>query len=234
MKFAEIRETCLEANRAIVEAGLVLLTWGNVSVADREQGVAAIKPTGVDYETMSPQDMVVVELGTGKRVDGDLKPSVDTLIHMSLYEGFPGVGAVVHTHSHYAVACAQSMQEIPVLGTTHADFFHGPIPVTAVPTDEEIAEGYEILTGKSIIRTLEEKGIDPLETPGALAAYHGPFSWGKDAKHAVQNAIVIEEVARLAVDMGLLQGAKLPGLPRNMLEKHHSRKHGPNAYYGQG
>lgn len=234
MKYAEIREACLEANHAIVEAGLVLLTWGNVSVADREEGVAAIKPTGVDYGTLSPKDMVVVELGTGNTVDGDLKPSVDTLIHMALYRGLPGIAAVVHTHSHYAVACAQSLREIPVLGTTHADFFHGPIPVAEPPTDEELAEGYETLTGKAIVRTVEAKGSDPLGTPGALAAYHGPFAWGKDAKHAVQNAIVIEEVARLAVDMGLLRGAELPGLPKNMLEKHHSRKHGPDAYYGQG
>ena len=233
MKHAEIREACLEANRAIVDAGLVLLTWGNASVLNREAGVLAIKPTGVDYDTMRPQDMVIVEMESGRVVDSAMKPSVDTPIHLALYEGFPEIGAVIHTHSHYALLCAQAVREIPCLGSTHADFFFGVIPIAPALSDEEIDSGYERNTGLSIVKALRDRELKPLEMPGALAAYHGPFAWGKDAAGADQHAIVLEEVARIAVDMGLLRGTDLSGIPRNMLMKHHLRKHGPNAYYGQ-
>ena len=233
MKHAEIREVCLEANRAIVDAGLVLLTWGNASVADREAGVLAIKPTGVDYEKMRSQDIVIVEMTTGRVVDSNMKPSVDTPIHQALYEGLPEIGSVIHSHSHYALLCAQALREIPCLGTTHADFFLGAIPVAHVLSDEEIDTGYERSTGLSIVKALKDRELNSLEMPGALAAYHGPFAWGRDATAAVQHAVVLEEVARIAVDMGLLQGADLSGIPRNMLMKHQMRKHGPKAYYGQ-
>ncbi len=233
MKYTDIKESCLAANHAIVEAGLVLLTWGNVSVVDRNAGVFAIKPSGVDYATLSPRDIVVLDIATGETVDGTLRPSTDTPTHRYLYQHFESIGSVIHTHSHFAVACAQAARSIPCLGTTHADFFLGTIPVTEPLSKAEIEDDYEVATGRSIVKAFSDNAIDPATVPGVLAVYHGPFAWGKDADAAVHSAIVLEEVARLAVDMGLLKDGALQGLPEHMLRKHYERKYGPNAYYGQ-
>ena len=213
----------------MVAHGLVIFTWGNVSGIDREKGLVVIKPSGVDYDTMKASDMVVVDLATGKVVEGDLRPSSDTPTHLELYRSFPEIGGVVHTHSTYATAWAQAGKDIPNIGTTHADYFHDAIPCTADMTAGEVGGDYELETGRVIVKRFE--GLNPIHTPGVLVKNHGPFSWGKAPAEAVHNAVVMEQVAKMAF---IAYGVN-PSLTMNQLliEKHFNRKHGPNAYYGQ-
>jgi L-ribulose-5-phosphate 4-epimerase len=230
---AELRERTLEANREIVRAGLVVLTFGNASAADRDAGVMAIKPSGVRYEELTPESIVVVDLESGEAIDSRYRPSSDTPTHLVLYRAFEQVGGIVHTHSTYATSWAQAGRAIPCLGTTHADHFHGPVPVTRGLTGEEIGGEYEARTGDAIVETIESLGLDPLEMPAALVAGHGPFAWGRDAAEAVENAVALEAVAASALGTELL----LPGvgpIGDDLLRRHFLRKHGPGAYYGQG
>lgn len=225
----ELKEKVFRANLDLVKHGLVIFTWGNVSGIDRERGLVVIKPSGVDYDKMKATDMVVVELASGKVVDGDLKPSSDTPTHLVLYRAFANIGGVVHTHSTYATAWAQAGCDIPNIGTTHADYFHDNIPCTADMTEPEVKGEYELETGNVIVRRFD--GINPDHTPGVLVKNHGPFSWGKDAHDAVHNAVVMEQVAKMA----FIAYSVNPKLTMNplLVEKHFNRKHGPGAYYGQ-
>ncbi len=228
-----LKEEVCRANLLLPEHGLVTFTWGNVSGVDRESGMMVIKPSGVDYEGMSPEDMVVVSLATGERVEGRWKPSSDTATHVALYNAFPTLGGVVHTHSRWATSFAQAGRGIPAFGTTQGDYFYGEIPVTRKMTPEEIAGSYELETGNVIIETFRERRIDPDQVPAALVYSHGPFAWGKDAMNAVHNAVVLEEVAFMAFHaMALTPG--LPPMQQELLDKHYLRKHGSGAYYGQG
>lgn len=228
-----LKEEVCRANLLLPEHGLVTFTWGNVSGVDRESGMMVIKPSGVDYEGMSPEDMVVVSLETGERVEGRWKPSSDTATHVALYNAFPTLGGVVHTHSRWATSFAQAGRGIPAFGTTQGDYFYGEIPVTRKMTPEEIAGSYELETGNVIIETFRERRIDPDQVPAALVYSHGPFAWGKDAMNAVHNAVVLEEVAFMAFHaMALTPG--LPPMQQELLDKHYLRKHGSGAYYGQG
>lgn len=204
-----LKEEVCRANLLLPEHGLVTFTWGNVSGVDRESGMMVIKPSGVDYEGMSPEDMVVVSLETGERVEGRWKPSSDTATHVALYNAFPTLGGVVHTHSRWATSFAQAGRGIPAFGTTQGDYFYGEIPVTRKMTPEEIAGSYELETGNVIIETFRERRIDPDQVPAALVYSHGPFAWGKDAMNAVHNAVVLEEVAFMAFHAMALT----PGLP---------------------
>ena len=226
----ELKEKVCAANLDLVRHGLVILTWGNASAIDRERGLVAIKPSGVPYGRMKPADMVVVDLD-GNRVEGGLNPSSDLPTHLALYRAFPSVGGVVHTHSTYATAWAQACRSIPNIGTTHADHFHAAVPVTGEIPDERIRADYEAATGEVIVRTFAERGVDPDANPAVLVAHHGPFTWGGDAAKAVENAVVLEEVAKMAS----ISFALNPSLAMNpaLVEKHYSRKHGPHAYYGQ-
>jgi L-ribulose-5-phosphate 4-epimerase len=211
-----------------VKHGLVIFTWGNVSGIDRASGLVVIKPSGVSYDNMTPDDMVVVDL-EGNVVEGSLKPSSDTPTHLVLYREFPEIGGVVHTHSTYATAWAQAGIDLPNIGTTHADYFHECIPCTDDMTAEEVNGAYELETGNVIVRRFA--GMNPVHTPGVLVKNHGPFSWGKDAHDAVHNAVVMEQVAKMASIAYTVN----PNLTMNplLVEKHFNRKHGPNAYYGQ-
>lgn len=224
----ELKAKVCKANLDLVGHGLVIFTWGNVSAIDRETGLVVIKPSGVSYDNMKPSDMVVVDLD-GNIVEGDLNPSSDTPTHLALYRAWPEIGGVVHTHSTYATAWAQAGLDIPNIGTTHSDYFHKAIPCTEDMTEEEIKGAYELETGNVIVRRFE--GMDPSHTPGVLVKNHGPFSWGKDASDAVHNAVVMEQVAKMAY----ISFCVNPGLSMNehLIEKHFSRKHGPDAYYGQ-
>ena len=223
-----LKEKVFQANLDLVKHGLVIFTWGNVSGIDRESGLVVIKPSGVSYDIMKACDMVVVDLD-GKVVEGDLNPSSDTPTHLVLYKAFPEIGGVVHTHSTYATAWAQAGIDIPNIGTTHADYFYKAIPCTADMTREEVEGNYELETGNVIVKRFE--GMNPVHTPGVLVKNHGPFAWGKDAHEAVHNAVVMEQVAKMAS----IAYSVNPNLTMNQLlvEKHFSRKHGPNAYYGQ-
>jgi L-ribulose-5-phosphate 4-epimerase len=224
----ELKKEVWQANLDLVKHGLVLFTWGNASAIDREKGLVVIKPSGVAYDEMKPEDMVVVDLA-GRVVEGRLKPSSDTPTHLVLYTAFGAIGGVVHTHSTYATAWAQAGRDIPDLGTTHADYFGGDIPCTADMTREEVEGDYERETGEVIVRRFA--GIDPVHVPGVLVKNHGPFSWGKDAAEAVYHAAVMEEVAKMAaVTLGINPQATMNP---HLVEKHFSRKHGPDAYYGQ-
>ena len=227
--YEELRERVFRANIELNARGLVLYTWGNVSEEDREAGVAAIKPSGVPYETMRPEDIVVCSLETGEVVEGNLRPSSDWPTHRALYLAFPGVGGVTHTHSTYATAWAQAGKDIPCFGTTHADYFAGPVPCTRYVSREE-TEAYEWETGSVIAETFA--GREPTHTPGVLVRGHGPFAWGKDAAESVYHAAVLEEVARMA-SITLSIAPEAAPLPEHILQKHFLRKHGPNAYYGQ-
>lgn len=221
-----------QANLDLVEAGLVELTWGNASGVDREAGVLAIKPSGVEYAAMRPEQMVVCSLATGEVVEGSLRPSSDTPTHLLLYQQFDGIGGIVHTHSGHAVSWAQAERDLPCLGTTHADHFYGSIPVTRRMRAEEVAEEYERNTGAVIVERFVSAGIDPLQIPGVLVACHGPFAWGADLRKAVENAIVLETVARMALHTFSINSGARP-IDQILLDKHYLRKHGSGAYYGQ-
>ena len=232
MSLTPLRDQVCQANRDLVTAGLVTLSFGNASGVDREAGVLVIKPSGVAYASLRPQDMVVVDLGDGRVVEGELRPSSDTPTHLALYRRFPTIGGVVHTHSSFAAAWAQARASIPALGTTHADHFDGAVPVTRALDEEEIAGPYEAATGDVIAETILALGLDPLHMPAALVASHGPFTWGIDAADAVTNAIALEAVAAMAHRTLAIDPAAAPIAPA-LLERHFSRKHGPAAYYGQ-
>lgn len=225
-----LKETVCEANLELSRRGVVLYTWGNVSGIDRARGLVVIKPSGVPYQGMQPSDMVVVDL-EGRIVEGTLNPSSDTPTHLELYKAFPEIGGVVHTHSTHAVVFAQAGMEIPPLGTTHADYFYGAVPVSRSLTRDEVQEAYEKNTGRVIVETVKETGKPPLAVPGVLVRNHGPFTWGKDPEEAVYHSVVLEEVAEMA--WKTLQMNPSAALPPYILEKHYQRKHGPNAYYGQ-
>lgn len=227
----DLKKKVYEANMDLVRHGLVIFTWGNVSGIDRERGLVVIKPSGVDYDTMTPDDMVVVDLHTGEVVEGSLRPSSDTPTHLVLYRAWPEIGGVVHTHSTYATAWAQAGIDLPNIGTTHADYFHNAIPCTADMTEAEVKGLYELETGNVIVNRFRLGAINPVHTPGVLVKNHGPFSWGKDPHEAVHNAVVMEQVAKMA----FVAYSVNPRLTMNplLVEKHFSRKHGPNAYYGQ-
>ena len=224
----QLKQEVFENNLKLVKHGLVTLTWGNVSGIDRESGLLVIKPSGVSYETMTADDMVVVDLN-GNKVEGKYNPSSDTPTHIELYKAFPKIGGVIHTHSTWATSWAQAGRDIPNIGTTHADYFHNAIPCTESMTEEEVKGAYELETGNVIIKRFE--GLNPVHTPGVLVKNHGPFSWGKDGFDAVHNAVVMEQVAKMAF---IAYGVN-PNLTMNdlLIEKHFNRKHGPNAYYGQ-
>lgn len=224
-----LRAEVLEANLELVRRGLVLYTFGNASAVDREEGRIVIKPSGVPYDKMKPNDMVITDLD-GRVVTGSLRPSSDLPTHVALYRAFPQIGGVVHTHSRYATSWAQAGREIPCFGTTHADYFAGGIPVTAPLSRGEIESDYERNTGLAIVRRMQ--GLDPLAYPGALVVGHAPFAWGETVSKAAHNAVVIEELALLAFQTLVLNPASQP-IPDELHRKHHSRKHGPQAYYGQ-
>ena len=229
MMLQALREEVLAANLDLPKYGLVTFTWGNVSAINEDRTLVVIKPSGVSYENMTAEDMVIVDLD-GNVVEGNLRPSSDTATHLALYRAYKDVGGVVHTHSSNATSWAQAQRSIPVLGTTHADYFNGPIPCARLLTPAEVEEGYEAKTGDLIIETLGD--TPPLTMPGILLSNHGPFAWGKDAHGAVHNAVVLEEVARMALATVQLN-PKLDLLPDYILNKHYNRKHGKNAYYGQ-
>ncbi|MFZ0630125.1 MAG: L-ribulose-5-phosphate 4-epimerase [Acidobacteriaceae bacterium] len=224
-----LKAQVLEANLELVRRGLVLYTFGNASGIDREQGLVAIKPSGVAYEKLTPGDMVVSDLN-GKIVEGVYKPSSDLDTHLELYREFPSIGGVVHTHSEFATAWAQAGREIPAYGTTHADYFYGPVPVTEELTDEEIGGNYVLNTGQAIVRRF--RGLDPQAIPGVLVAGHAPFTWGKDAMDAAYHAVVLEAVARMAFYTTTLN-PDCRGVSQALLDRHYFRKHGARATYGQ-
>ena len=229
----ELKEQVCQANLLLPKHGLVTFTWGNVSGVDREQGLMVIKPSGVSYENMTAGDMVVVRLSDGAVVEGKWKPSSDTDTHLALYNAFPALGGIVHTHSRWATSFAQAGKGVPAFGTTQGDYFYGEIPCTRKMTPEEIGGKYELETGNVIIETFNSRKIDPAQVPAVLVYSHGPFAWGKDAMDAVHNAVVLEEVSFMAFHaMALTPG--LPPMQQELLDKHYLRKHGPGAYYGQG
>ena len=225
----QLKQQVLEANLDLPRYGLVTFTWGNVSAIDRARGLVAIKPSGVAYDALQADDIVIVDL-QGEVVEGTLRPSSDTATHLALYRRYPSLGGVVHTHSTHATAWAQAGRAIPALGTTHADYFLGDIPCTRALTEEEVQGEYELNTGRVIIETLKDG--EPLHTPGVVVYQHGPFAWGKDAHDAVHNAVVMEEVARMAwIARGINPGMK--PIDGYLMDKHFMRKHGAHAYYGQ-
>ena len=226
-----LKEAVLEANLALPQHGLVTFTWGNVSGIDRNAGLVVIKPSGVPYERLTVEDMVVVDL-EGNVVEGELRPSSDTPTHLALYRSLTEIGGVVHTHSPWATSWAQAKRAIPAFGTTHADYFYGEIPCTRELTDEEIATAYELETGRVILETLDELMLEAVAVPGVLVANHAPFCWGKDANEAVHNAVVLEEVAKMGLHALNLNPGLTP-IKQSILDKHYLRKHGANAYYGQ-
>ncbi len=229
-RLLQLREDVYKANMALQEYNLVTFTWGNVSGIDREMGLVVIKPSGVAYEELNPENMVVLDLA-GNKVEGEMNPSSDTATHLALYRTYENMSGVVHTHSSYATSWAQASRAIPALGTTHADYFYGEIPCTRALTKEEIASEYELNTGKVIIETIGDG--DAMAVPGIVISEHGPFSWGTSPKNAVHNAVVMEEVAKMAFRTVQLNPA-VTNIPQRLLDKHYLRKHGPGAYYGQG
>lgn len=226
----QLKKEVFEANMLLPKYGLITFTWGNVSGVDREKGLMVIKPSGVEYDTMKPEDMVVVDLKTGKKVEGDLNPSSDTDTHVALYNAFPDIKGVVHTHSRWATTFAQAGMEIPALGTTHGDYFYGEIPCTRKMTPEEIGGKYELETGNVIIETFNDK--EPNDIPAVLVHSHGPFTWGTDPHNAVHNAVVLEELAFMAWH-NIMMNPGIQPMQQELLDKHYLRKHGANAYYGQ-
>ena len=228
MKISHLKQAVFEANLALVKEGLVKLTWGNASGIDREQNLVVIKPSGISYDEMKPEDMVVIDL-EGTVMGSHLSPSSDTPTHLHLYRSFPQIGGIIHTHSEWATSWAQACLDLPCYGTTHADHFYGPVPCTRLMTTDEIQGHYEQATGKVIVERFD--GIDPLQVPAVLVAEHGPFCWGKNPADALQHAVILEEIAKIAFRTVML-GKQGPVQP-SILEKHYSRKHGPDAYYGQ-
>ena len=229
MSIADLKKSVCDANLDLVFHGLVKMTFGNASAIDREAGLVVIKPSGLSYEKMKSRDMVVVNLA-GEVVEGEYKPSVDLPTHLRLYEAFPAVGGVAHSHSHYATCWAQACRAIPCLGTTHADYFYGEIPVCEALSEEDVGNHYERAIGDSIVKAFDQR--DPLECPGVLVANHAPFAWGKTVADAVEHARVLEEVAQLALHTLSIQPDKQP-MADHLLDKHFLRKHGDHAYYGQ-
>lgn len=227
-----LKEQVLKANLDLPRYGLVTFTWGNVSAVDRAAGLMVIKPSGVEYDEMTAADMVVVRLADGAVVEGTKKPSSDTATHLALYRSFPAIGGIVHTHSRHATIWSQAGQDLPSWGTTHADYFYGPIPCTRLMTYAEIAGDYELDTGRVIVETFEARRIDPVAVPAVLVHSHGPFAWGEDATMAVHNAVVLEEIAYMGIFSRQLV-PQLPPMQQTLLDKHFLRKHGKNAYYGQ-
>jgi len=233
MSYEQLKERVYRANMMLVSAGLVTLTWGNASEADRAAGVMAIKPSGVEYDRLTPGDIVVLSLSTGAVVDGSARPSSDTPTHLYLYRSFPSIGGVIHTHSPCATSFAQAQREIPCFGTTHADHFYGAVPITRPLTLTEIQGDYELATGQVIEECLRQNSIlEPLHMPAILVASHGPFAWGSNARKAAENAIALEAVATMALHTLAMNPALQP-VPQGLLDKHFLRKHGPGAYYGQ-
>ena len=231
----ELKRKVFEANLKLVEYNLVVLTWGNVSAIDRESGLVVIKPSGVPYSTMDENDMVVMDLN-GNKIEGDLNPSSDTPTHLELYREFEDIGGIVHTHSPWACSWAQAGRDIPAYGTTHADFAYGDVPCTRGLTEEEVNGEYELNTGKVIVEEFKKRNIKPNECPAVLIHRHGPFTWGKDEVKAVENALILEEVSRMAYrteNIATLNGDSDVGIESYLLDKHYLRKHGKNAYYGQ-
>ncbi|WGE50488.1 L-ribulose-5-phosphate 4-epimerase [Actinobacillus equuli subsp. haemolyticus] len=230
-KLLAMRDRVFKANLELPKYKLVTFTWGNVSEIDRETGYVAIKPSGVEYETMKPEDIVFVDL-QGNKVFGDKKPSSDTATHLEFYRQFPNIGGVVHTHSRHATAWAQAGKDILALGTTQGDYFYGSVPCTRRMTPEEIAGEYELETGKVVVETFRKRGINPDMVPGVLVHSHGPFTWGKDAHDAVHNSVVLEEVAYMNFVSHQIR-PNIGSMQQELLDKHYLRKHGANAYYGQ-
>lgn len=228
-EIALLKEQVYQANMALPKYKLITFTWGNVSGITEDRQFIVIKPSGVDYDKLTAESMVVVDL-EGNVVEGNLRPSSDTLTHIELYQRYPNINGIVHTHSSYAVVWAQAKQSIPALGTTHADYFYGDIPCTRSLTQQEIEEAYEKNTGKVIIETIQQR--DPLAIPGIVVSEHGPFAWGNSPDNAVHNAVVLEEVAKMALFSKLLN-SELTRIDQHILDKHYFRKHGSNAYYGQ-
>ncbi|MDY3986651.1 L-ribulose-5-phosphate 4-epimerase [Peptoniphilaceae bacterium SGI.137] len=230
--YESLKEKVLKENLRLVALDLVIFTWGNVSEFDRDHGVIAIKPSGVEYDVMKTEDIVLVDLD-GNVIDGQLKPSSDLATHLEIYRAFPEVNGIVHTHSRWATAYAQAGCDLPALGTTHADYFYGDIPCTRLMTEEEIHGDYEKETGKVIIETFRDRGLQPMDIPAVLVHSHGPFAWGKDAADAVYHAKVLEEDAMMAA-LALSINPTLGRMQQALLDKHYLRKHGKGAYYGQG
>jgi len=227
--YQDIKERVYQANLELVEHDLVVSTFGNVSEIDRKKGIVAIKPSGVSYDQMTPDQIVILDVD-GHLIDGDLRPSSDTPTHLELYRHFNDIGGITHTHSCHATMWAQACKDIPCFGTTHADHFYGPIPVTPVMTQEEVEGEYELNTGKVIVRRFE--GLNPKDMPAVLVANHGPFTWGKDSHDSVKNAVVLEEIAAMA--LGTISiNPNHPAISQTLLDKHYLRKHGEDAYYGQ-
>ena len=227
----ELKQQVYEANMDLPRYGLVTFTWGNVSASDRESGLFVIKPSGVEYDKLKTEDMVVMNLN-GEKVEGRYNPSSDTATHLELYKAFPEIGGVVHTHSSYATRWTQVGRDIPCYGTTHADYIYGPVPCLRCLTAEEIADAYEENTGHLIVEEWKRLNKDPMAVPAVLCKNHGPFAWGKNAKEAVHNAVVLEEVAKMAYRAEVINPKVLPA-PQELQDKHYYRKHGANAYYGQ-
>jgi len=232
MEYESLRTQVCEVNREIGRTGLAMLTWGNASGVDRDAGVMAIKPSGVAYSDLRPVDIVVLQIETGEAVGESLRASSDTPTHLHVYREFPSIGGLLHTHSHYATAWAQAQREIPCFGTTHADTFYGSVPLTRMLTEQEVKDAYELNTGVVIVERFRDGNLNPVEVPGVLAAGHAPFAWGKTPEQALYNAIVLEEVAKMALHSLVVQ-AGLDPIPQYLLDKHYLRKHGKDAYYGQ-
>ena len=227
----KLREEVYRANMELPERGLVVYTWGNVSGIDREKGLVVIKPSGVEYDELTPDKLVIVDLNNNI-VEGNLNPSSDTKTHVELYKSFPEIGGIVHTHSSHAVAWAQAGKSIPCYGTTHADYFYGSVPCTRNLTPEEVNDDYELNTGKVIVETFRTLSIDPVAVPAVICRNHGPFTWGKNAEQAVYHAVILEEVAKMAMFTVTID-ANAENAPQYVLDKHYLRKHGAKAYYGQ-
>ncbi len=229
MKLQALREEVCRANKDLQRHGLAILTWGNVSGVDRGEGVVVIKPSGISYDALTPESLAVVALD-GTVVEGVLQPSTDVATHLELYKAFPDIGGITHTHSTYATIWAQACRDIPCCGTTHADYFNGPVPVTRSLTPDEVAEAYEKNTGRVIIERLAR--MNPMEVPAALVAHHGPFVWGTGPDQSVENSVVLEEIAKMAAGTCMLSGSATD-IPDYLLARHYLRKHGAQAYYGQ-
>jgi len=232
MSTQALREEVCAANLKLPGTGLVVLTWGNVSGVDREAGLMAIKPSGVAYDALTPDQIVVLRLDDGEQVEGSLRPSSDTPTHLYLYRAFAEIGGVVHTHSSYASSWAQAERELPCFGTTHADHFYGTVPLTRDLDEAEIEDDYELNTGRVIVERLRELQLGPSQMPGILTRRHGPFTWGASVDAAVKNAVILEEIARMGFASVLLR-PDLEAAPKTLIDKHFLRKHGPGAYYGQ-